>query len=209
MVPPIRYSGYNYNRFDPSLSFLYDPAIQAYRAVEPSDYGSTLITSGLNIDITGAEIIGISGFTAGALAQTQTFSGSVNVLNNILATSGVQSLSPNSQIGVSGFTTIALSQKQTTISPYITSVSNSTISGSNGTFLAANSNRLGLFVQNLGTGVLYFKYGTSASSGNYNAVIKADFPLDGGNGGLLTDESWTGACSISGAFPRYIAWEIT
>ena len=96
-----------------------------------------------------------------------------------------------------------------TIDPPITSVSNSTVSGSNGTFLQANANRLSLFVQNLGTGVLYFAYGAGASNNVFHAVIKSDSAIDAGNGGSLTDAGWTGICSISGSFPRFIGWEKT
>lgn len=94
-----------------------------------------------------------------------------------------------------------------TIDPPANSISNSTVSGSNGTFLQANANRLSLFVQNLGTNILYFAYGTGASNTTFNAVLKVNSATDAGDGGSLSDSNWTGICSISGTSPRFIGWE--
>jgi hypothetical protein len=87
------------------------------------------------------------------------------------------------------------------------SVSNATASGSNGTILAANENRLELFVQNLATGVLYVKYGTDASSSSFNFVLAANTASNAGDGGSLSDQAYTGVVSVSGATPNYISWE--
>lgn len=86
-------------------------------------------------------------------------------------------------------------------------ISNSTASGSNGTILTANENRLELFVQNLDTGVLYVKYGTDASSSSFNFVLAANTASNAGDGGSLSDQAYTGVVSVSGATPNYISWE--
>ena len=86
-------------------------------------------------------------------------------------------------------------------------ISNSTASGSNGTILAANENRLELFVQNLATGALYVKYGTDASSSSFNFVLAANTASNAGDGGSLSDQAYTGVVSVSGATPNYISWE--
>ena len=86
-------------------------------------------------------------------------------------------------------------------------ISNSTASGSNGTILTANENRLELFVQNLDTGVLYVKYGTDAHSSSFNFVLAANTASNAGDGGSLSDQAYTGVVSVSGATPNYISWE--
>ena len=87
------------------------------------------------------------------------------------------------------------------------SISNSSISGSNGTILAANSEREELFIQNLQSGVLYVKYGSSANSSSFNFVLAASTAFGNGDGGSLSDLNYTGIVSVSGLNPNYICWE--
>lgn len=89
-------------------------------------------------------------------------------------------------------------------------ISNFTASGSNGTILAANSNRKDFYVQNLATGALYVKYGTSAASNSFNFILAGNTYVNGGDGGSLSDLNYTGIVSVSGAnnlTPNYISWE--
>ena len=87
-------------------------------------------------------------------------------------------------------------------------ISNSTVSGSNGTIFAANQNRLELFVQNLATGALYVKYGVSGNNTSFNFVLPANSASNAGDGGSLSDQAYTGIVSVSGAVgPSYICWE--
>jgi hypothetical protein len=89
-------------------------------------------------------------------------------------------------------------------------VSNFTASGVNGTILNANENREELFVQNLATGALYVKYGSSASNTSFNFVLAANTTANAGDGGSLSDLNYTGIVSASGAnnlTPNYIVWE--
>lgn len=86
-------------------------------------------------------------------------------------------------------------------------ISNSSLSGSNGTVLAANSDREELFIQNLQSGVLYVKYGTSANSTSFNFVLAAATASGAGDGGSLSDLNYTGVVSVSGVNSNYISWE--
>ena len=86
-------------------------------------------------------------------------------------------------------------------------ISNSTASGSNGTIIAANENRLELFVQNLATGALYVKYGANGNNTSFNFVLAANTASNAGDGGSLSDQAYTGIVSVSGSTPRYICWE--
>jgi len=86
-------------------------------------------------------------------------------------------------------------------------ISNFTLSGTNGTVLQANANRKELFVQNLQSGNLYVKYGASAASNSFNFVLASSTVSGGGDGGSLSDLNYTGVVSASGFNPSYICWE--
>jgi hypothetical protein len=86
-------------------------------------------------------------------------------------------------------------------------ISNFTTSGTNGTVLQPNANREELFIQNLATGQLYVKYGTSAASNSFNFVLASSTVSGGGDGGSLSDLNYTGVVSASGLNPSYICWE--
>ena len=86
-------------------------------------------------------------------------------------------------------------------------ISNFTPSSANGTALQANANREELFVQNLQSGNLYVKYGTSAASNSFNFVLASSTVSGGGDGGSLSDLNYTGIVSVSGLNSNYICWE--
>jgi hypothetical protein len=86
-------------------------------------------------------------------------------------------------------------------------ISNFTASGTNGTVLQANDNREELFVQNLATGQLYVKYGTSAASNSFNFVLAGNSFANAGDGGSLSDLNYAGIVSVSGVNSSYICWE--
>jgi hypothetical protein len=86
-------------------------------------------------------------------------------------------------------------------------ISNFTPSGTNGTVLQANANREELFIQNLQSGNLYVKYGTSASSNSFNFVLASTTASGGGDGGTLSDLNYAGIVSVSGLNSSYICWE--
>ena len=86
-------------------------------------------------------------------------------------------------------------------------ISNFTPSGTNGTVLQANANREELFIQNLQSGNLYVKYGTSAAANSFNFVLASSTASGGGDGGSLSDLNYTGVVSVSGLNSSYICWE--
>ena len=86
-------------------------------------------------------------------------------------------------------------------------ISNFTVSGTNGTALQANPNREELFIQNLATGQLYVKYGTSAASNSFNFVLAGNSFANAGDGGSLSDLNYTGIVSASGLNSSYVCWE--
>lgn len=80
-----------------------------------------------------------------------------------------------------------------------------------GTALSANTDRIGVFVQNLGTNPLFVRFGGTASSTVFHICLKAAVGADDGTGGVLTLLDGiipTGLVSIAGTSPRFVAWEI-
>ena len=87
-------------------------------------------------------------------------------------------------------------------------ISNFVATGTNGTVLSANSDREELFIQNLSTGILYVKYGTSGNSSSFNFILAANTSSNAGDGGSLSDLNYTGTVSVSGSVStNYICWE--
>ena len=79
-----------------------------------------------------------------------------------------------------------------------------------GTLLAENLNRSGLIIQNLnGTNPLFVKFGSSASSTDFDLILKAGAATDDGNGGTLSYDvlSYTGVISVAGTTVRCTATE--
>jgi archaellum component FlaG (FlaF/FlaG flagellin family) len=131
--------------------------------------------------------------------QPTHITGSVSILGNSL------------NVSSTGVTNVSGS----IFSSYIgsTSVSNNTPSGANGVILPANTNRKSWFIQNNGTGYLYLKFGTNASSTSYNMILKGAGSTDAYDGSVFLDDGarWKGDVSISGQFNiplNYINWEL-
>ena len=84
-------------------------------------------------------------------------------------------------------------------------------SGSNGLVLTSNPYRRELYIQNLSSGELYVKYGTSADVGSFNFILSKSTATNAGDGGSLSDKSYNGNVSVSGIegvnSPKYICWE--
>jgi len=87
------------------------------------------------------------------------------------------------------------------------SISNFTVSGTNGTVLQANADREELYIQNLSTSHLHVKYGASAAGNSFNFVLASGSASGAGDGGSLSDLNYTGIVSVSGVSPNYICWE--
>lgn len=78
---------------------------------------------------------------------------------------------------------------------------------SGGDFFAANDNRRTVIVQNLGTDALFVKFGTGASSSDFDVVLKGGTGADDGLGGTVSFDvlSYTGIISADGTSPRFTA----
>lgn len=99
--------------------------------------------------------------------------------------------------------------------PTFTSTSNYTFSGNASTYamltgqaLAANPNRLQLFCQNLGSGLLFLKLGAgTCGTGSFSMILKAASATLAADGGIFTDNgAYQGAVTISGQTIAQI-WE--
>lgn len=80
------------------------------------------------------------------------------------------------------------------------------------TALAANPVRGAWIIQNLGTNALFVKYGSGATTSDFDVVLKAGSANDDGTGGSHAMENgviWTGVVSVAGTSPRYTATELT
>jgi hypothetical protein len=92
-----------------------------------------------------------------------------------------------------------------------TGINNYSVGTSNTKVLNYNIYRRELFLQNLATGKLYVKYGSSAASNSsFNFVLAGCSYEDAGDGGSLSDQAYVGDVNVySAETPRYIAWERT
>ena len=90
-------------------------------------------------------------------------------------------------------------------------INNYAPSGSNGLVLTSNPYRRELYIQNLASGELYVKYGTTADAGSFNFILSKSTATNAGDGGSLSDQSYNGNVSVSGIegvnSPKYICWE--
>ena len=84
-------------------------------------------------------------------------------------------------------------------------------SGSNGLVLTSNPYRRELYIQNLASGELYVRYGTTADVESFNFILSKSTATNAGDGGSLSDQSYNGNVSVSGIqgvnSPKYICWE--
>lgn len=99
-------------------------------------------------------------------------------------------------------TTAILTKKQSANTPAIASAA---------TALAANVNRAGFMIQNLGTNPLFVLLGSGASTTVFHAVLKGGSANDDGLGGSFSPSTpviYTGIITIAGTSPRYTVLEI-
>jgi hypothetical protein len=209
----------NINLNDPTekrISLVYNSDISGFQALDFSkiDGIESLLTSGISVtaNVTTKSWIDSS--------QTQRssqfiavggFDGANDQIAPIPLTDGGEYVLVNGTVAVGNSVTIsslpAISGTVTTIQEKSSNISNFTPSGTNGTVLAANSNRKELFVQNLQSGNLYVKYGASANSNSFNFILTSGSAAGAGDGGSLSDLNYIGVVSVSGESPNYICWE--
>lgn len=79
-----------------------------------------------------------------------------------------------------------------------------------GTLLTSNDNRRTLIIQNLGTNPLYVKLGASASTSDFDFVLRGGAGNDDGTGGIFSEDtlSYTGIISVAGSGVRCTGTEI-
>lgn len=97
-----------------------------------------------------------------------------------------------------------------TIEPTDIVKSRSGIITSAGTLLAANSTRRGLIIQNLNaTNPLFVKFGSGASSSDFDIILKAGAAADDGLGGTISFDvlSYRGIITVAGTTVRCTATE--
>lgn len=82
---------------------------------------------------------------------------------------------------------------------------------SSATAIAANDNRLGFNIQNLGTNPLFVLFGSGASTSVFHAVLKGGSANDDGLGASVSQMSgavYQGIVTIAGTSPRYVVTEL-
>jgi len=91
----------------------------------------------------------------------------------------------------------------------IARIATSSIVTANGTALAYNLNRVGGFIQNLSTEVLYVKKGTNASDTVFSAILEGASTTDAPDGGSFLIGFYVGPVSIFGVSttPRAVVTE--
>jgi hypothetical protein len=165
-----------------------------YISGDALNYLSNIVTSGVSLKGLNTVNVNVTG-------------GSLNVLNEVEIKNETNNPVPVSGTVMIGNNPLIVSGAVTAIQEKSSNISNFTPSGTNGTVLAANSNRKELFVQNLQSGNLYVKYGASANSNSFNFILTSGSASGAGDGGSLSDLNYTGIVSVSGASPNYICWE--
>lgn len=79
------------------------------------------------------------------------------------------------------------------------------------TAIAANPNRAGWSIQNLGTNALFVLLGSGATTSVFHYVLKGGTGNDDGLGALIAQTNgtvYTGVITIAGTSPRYTIMEV-
>lgn len=219
----------NPRSFDPSdkrVSFVYDSDISGF---QPLDFAKLdnledvlLSFSGDGVNVHQDDLnplvdaVSVSGQLYSIISGFDTFG--VNVHQDDLnPLADAVSVSGELYSIISGFNSFGVNVHQDDLSAstdFVTAVpekgsniSNYSLGSSNGTVLNANSNRKELYVQNLATGTLFVKYGSSASNTSFNFLLAGNSYVNAGDGGSLSDLGYTGIVSLSGSGPNYMSWE--
>jgi len=85
-----------------------------------------------------------------------------------------------------------------------------TSSSTQATALAANSERAGFFIQNLGTNPLFVLLGSGATITNFNYILKGGTAANDGTGASIGQNVgvvYTGVITVAGTTPTYVATE--
>ncbi len=226
---PILYSGYNYNLFSPTLQYLYDPTLSGYRALTPTDLGTSAGVSSSYVNLTGqsvpltANLTGTnnvtftnSGILISGVVRTQSInsgvfaSGTYAVLANLSGTPSGTSGTPAGFLfdSIAGGLIVAtpnLSRSVDSVVAYEPSSSSLQTGGiqgvrtTNGTVVTANPNRNQFYLQNLSQSGLFVSMSGSASVTNFNVYLKGATNDMGPDGGVISFSNFLGAISVSGS----------
>lgn len=94
---------------------------------------------------------------------------------------------------------------------YNTASSNTPSISSDTTALAANPNRIGWHIQNVGTNPLFVKLGSSASNSVFHVILKGGTGDSDGLGAFFSQYGpavYTGIITIAGTSPKYVVLEM-
>jgi hypothetical protein len=194
---------FNATSYDPSekrLSFVYNSEITGF---QPLDFGKLNNVEDVLINFSGFGI-NVHQDDLNPITDSVSVSGRLYEVISGFDTFGINV--HQDDLNVSTDSVTAVPEKGGLISNY-------TPSGINATILAGNSARKQLYIQNLATGTLYVKYGSSAGTNSFNFVLGGASYLSGGNGGILSDLGYTGIVSVCSGLgtgpvsPNYIDWE--
>jgi hypothetical protein len=81
-----------------------------------------------------------------------------------------------------------------------------------GIALAANTERKGFIIQNVGTGPIFIRFGGTASATVFHVVLKGGTGDSDGNGGSYSQMGPTvyqGLVSVAGTTPKFVVTELT
>lgn len=95
--------------------------------------------------------------------------------------------------------------------PRQTSQANTPTIQSSATALAANVQRIGYSIQNLGTNPLFVLLGSGASTTVFHRILAAGTGQDDGTGAVVTHTTgvvYTGIITVAGTSPRYTVTEM-
>ena len=96
--------------------------------------------------------------------------------------------------------------------PSVTSNTPAIVTSASSDCLAANVKRKGFMIQNVGTNVLFVRFGTGASSTVFHVVLKAGTGDSDGLGGSIAQMEgviYQGIISAAGTTPKYVVTELT
>lgn len=91
-------------------------------------------------------------------------------------------------------------------------VANTPVILTDGTGIPANPARGGWMIQNTGTNPLFVRFGGTASSTVYHAVLKGGTGDSDGLGASISQTAgvvFTGTISVAGTLPKYVVTEFT
>lgn len=161
-----------------------------------------------NVDYENINVPHLDRFDLGTTAQ-MVWDTSINGFRFVKASDNGLVGVTGGYVGITGDLTGSLDIGQVTMAGN-TSVSNSSVSGVNGTALQINTDRKMWYMQNLGTGKLYVKLGTAASATSFNFILVGGTVDYDGYGGTWSDDDgkYRGAVSVSGAVPLYNIWDL-